>query len=343
MSGARVLVLGGTSFVGRHVVEAALERDIEVTLFNRGLTNPDLFPGCERRIGDRSTGDLAALASGEWDGVIDVCGYLPREVRATAELLLERTGHYTFVSSIGAHVLATSGPMDEDSLLQPSGDPDDAPPTDIVAYGPRKVRCEQIVRDLYGDRAAIVRPSLVVGPNDPTDGFTYWVRRAAAGGEMLVPDRPDQPVQFVHARDQGAFMVELTVRSTPGVFTSVGPNEPCTLAGLLETIGGVAGADLEVVWADEQFLQDHGAAFPIPVYWPTAMGGDGVNLFSTARATAAGLRNRPPSATVEDTLAWDRTRDQRVPLGDGTWLTAQRERELLDAWRRRGADPATAS
>jgi 2'-hydroxyisoflavone reductase len=183
-----------------------------------------------------------------------------------------------------------------------------------------------------------MRPGLIVGPHDYTERFTYFVRRAAQGGTMLMPDRPDQPEQFIHARDQGHFLVDSALSSIPGIFNTVGPDEPCTLADLLATIASVAAVDLEVVWADEEFVAAHGAQFPIPTYWPSTAGGDGLNLVSNARALAAGLKNRTTAEAVADILEWDRDRDQNAALGDGAWMDAAREAELLAAWGRRDAD-----
>jgi 2'-hydroxyisoflavone reductase len=320
----KILVLGGTSLVGRHLVEAALEEGHEVTLFNRGITNPGLFPSCDNRIGDRVAGDLSALNKGEWDGVIDVNGYAPREVRQSTELLAGRVGHYTFISSLAVYAMPYPDTLDEETTpLWPAAEPDRQVWGDYATYGPMKVACEQIVRERFGDRSTALRPSMIVGRYDPHDHFTYFVRRATRGGTVIGPGRPHQPVQLINARDLGDFSLTVTLARTPGAFNAVGPSKPVTLADMLVACAEAAGAKPDVVWVDDAFLEAHNTMYPRPPHWPAAMGAD-----------------RSLLETATDTLAWDRTRDWSVPMGGGTRTaerggmpTPEREREVLDAWR----------
>jgi len=299
----RLLVLGGTGFVGRHITEAALDAGHDVTVFNRGQTNAALFADATHLTGDRSTGELAALKGAEWDAVVDVNAYIPRHVAEAAAALEGRVGHYTFISTVSVYQPAPAGPLTEES---PTGVLDDPASEEVTnaSYGPLKVLCEDVARAAFSGHCTVIRPGIVAGPHDPTDRFTYWVRRAEQGGEMLVPDRPDQPVQVVHGRDQGDFVVKASVEGIVGDFNSVGPTEPLTLAGMLEACRAAADVDTEFVWVPE----------------------------SSARALAAGMVNRSIEQTVADTLAWDRTRPDRSTMAPGT-LSAAREAEALAALR----------
>jgi 2'-hydroxyisoflavone reductase len=326
-----LLILGGTGFVGRHITEAAIDLGHDVTVFNRGRTNPDDFAGVRRLTGDRDAGELDTLRSGQWDAAIDVNAYTPRRVREMVAALDGRVGHYTFISTVSVYVHGPSsgpGSVDERS---PVGRIEDDTVEEVTAetYGPLKVLCEEEVMRAFPDASTIVRPGIVAGPHDPTDRFTWWVRRAARGGEMLVPDRPDQPVQVVHARDQADFVVAATAAGTTGVFNSVGPSAPLTLRELLDACASAAGTSVEPVWASEEFVAEH--SIPYPLHLPTSAGIDDIFEVSAAAAEAAGLRNRPIEETAADTLAWDRTRDQ-ASMGPGT-LTVEREAELLALWR----------
>ena len=331
----RLLLLGGTGFVGRHITEAALDAGHDVTLFNRGQTNAGLFEGAARLTGDRESGDLAALTTGEWDAVVDVNAYTPRRVREAIAALDGRVGHYTFISTVSVYVHgpSTAAPVDESAPLERLEDPSTEQVTGET-YGGLKVRCEEEVQAAFPTSSSIVRPGIVGGPHDPTDRFTWWVRRAARGGEMLVPDRPEQPVQVVHGRDQGDFVVALTAAGTCGAFNSVGPSERLTLRSLVEACAEAAGSSVEPVWVPESFVAEH--QIPFPLYLPTEAGIDNIFEASSSAAEAAGLRNRPIVETAADTLAWDRTRPDQSSMGPGT-LAPEREAELLDLWRSRSA------
>ncbi|QKW48309.1 NAD-dependent epimerase/dehydratase family protein [Streptomyces buecherae] len=291
----RVLVLGGTSFVGRAVVEEALRRDVEVTLFGRGRTGTGLFPRLTRLIGDRDTGDYRALDRGRWDAVVDVSGYVPRHVGQAMDALRERVHRYLFISSHAVYRQTGVGPgSDEDT-------PRRAPfrateEIDGETYGRLKVVCEDDVWARYGERATIVRPGRVAGPHDPSDTFTYWVRRAARGGRVALPADSEQPVQIVDARDLARLVVRLVLDDRPGAFTAVGPAEPVTLGGLIATCGRVAGTVPEIVRVPAESAPP---MFPLvrPV-WSSQQR-------SAARARAAGLTATPLAVTVADVLAWD--------------------------------------
>ncbi|HUP84661.1 MAG TPA: SDR family oxidoreductase [Acidimicrobiales bacterium] len=329
----RLLLLGGTGFVGRHITDAALDAGHDVTLFNRGRTNAGGFPDAARLVGDRESGDLTALAGGEWDAVVDVNAYTPRRVREAIAALDGRVGHYTFVSTVSVYVHgpSTGVPDDESAPLERLEDPTSEEVTN-ASYGALKVLCEEEVQAAFPDASTIVRPGMVAGPHDPTDRFTWWVRRAARGGEMLVPDRPDQPVQVVHARDQADFVVAATVSGRCGDFNSVGPSSPLTLRGLVEACAAAAQSNVEPVWVDEAFVAEHD--IPFPLYLPSDAAID--NIFEAwSAAVAAGLLvNRSIVDTAADTLAWDRTRPDQSAMGPGT-LSPERESELLEAWRSR--------
>jgi len=319
----KLLVLGGTKFLGRHAVGAALAAGHDVTIFTRGQTNPELFPEVEHLVGDRD-GSLDALTDRSWDGVVDTSGYVPRVVRQSAELLRDSVGRYVFVSSISVYD-DFSEPVDESSPVAALDDP--ATEEIMEAYGALKAACEDVVEEVYGDRSARVRAGLIVGPYDPTDRFTYWPRRIALGGDVLGPGKPDAPVQFVDARDLARWLVTLALDGPGGTFNATGPAEPLTFAQLLERARDAIGADANVVWVDEQHVLDADVQpwTELPLWLP----GDeyaGMARADISRALAAGLTFRPVEQTVVDTLAWDRS----VP-GDRPTLAHEREQEILAA------------
>jgi 2'-hydroxyisoflavone reductase len=319
----KLLILGGTQFLGRHAVDAALAAGHDVTIFTRGKTNPDLYPQVEHLTGDRD-GDLGALEDRTWDGVVDTSGYVPRVLRQSAELLRDSVGRYVFVSSISVYA-DFSTPIDESSAVAELDDP--ATEEIMESYGALKAACETVIDDVYGDRGANVRAGLIVGPHDPTDRFTYWPRRIAAGGDVLGPGDPDAPVQFVDARDLAAWLVKLALEGPGGTFNATGPAEPLTFADFLNRANAAVGSDANVVWVEEQKVIDAGIEgwSELPLWLP---GDDyaGMAQADTRRALDAGLTFRPLEETVVDTLAWDRTVE-----GDRPTLTREKERVALGA------------
>ena len=316
----RVLVLGGTRFLGRALVEAALDRGHEPTLFNRGQTHPSLFPGVEEIHGDRTV-DLSALAGREWDAVLDVATFLPRAVRRSVEALDGRVGRYVYVSSISAYA-DLSTPAVEGA---PLAELDDRDAEDVEHYGALKAACEGIVAEALGDRSLLVRPGLIVGPHDPTDRFTYWPRRVAEGGSVLAPAPPDQPVQFIDVRDLAEWIVAATEDDRDGVYNATG--DAVTFEQLLEECRRVSG-DAELVWVPPERLVDAGVGewMELPL-WSVAPQYAAMHRTDVTRAKRAGLRFRPLAETIADTLAWDAVRE--TPRAEGVGLAPERERELL--------------
>jgi nucleoside-diphosphate-sugar epimerase len=315
----RILVLGGTSFVGRAIVEDALRSGAEVTSFSRGKTGTELFPEVARLVGDRDTGDCTALGDGSWDAVVDVSGYLPRQVGQVMETLGGRVGRCLFVSSHAVYQQEGVGPgaNEETPRRPPVRTVQRVEQLDNETYGPSKVACEDDVTARYGARATIVRPGKVAGPHDPSDMFTYWVRRAARGGRIALPADPDQPVQIIDSRDLARLTVQLLLDDRPGAFHAVGPAEPTTLGGLIETCAQAAGARIEIVPVPPDAAPPR---FPlVRTNWPTQQR-------DPARARAAGMPATPLAVTAADVLAWDRGRGE-PPLPCGFPL--DQERALL--------------
>ena len=317
----QILVLGGTQFLGRHVVEAALERGHEVTIFNRGQTRPELFPGVERLVGDRD-GDLAALEGGDWDAVVDTSGYVPRVVRQSAELLRDRVRRYLFVSSISVYADVSAPGVDEDAPVARLDE--ETEEYRGPAYGALKALCEDVVREVYGDRATIVRPGLIVGPWDPTGRFTYWPTRIAAGGDVLAPEPRDAPVQVIDARDLAAFCLHLLEDDVAGTFNATGPEEPVTMEQVLTACEG----DARLVWVPSEWLVEQGVGewreLPLWLSSPEYGGMMGVDV---SRSVQAGLTFRPVERTVADTLAWQRSGE--APIDPPAGMAREREQELL--------------
>ena len=315
----RILVLGGTSFVGRAIVEDALRSEADVTLFGRGKTGTDLFPGLTRLIGDRDTGDYAALRDGSWDAVVDVSGYVPRHAGQAMDALDDRVGRYLFISSHAVYETEGLEPgSDEDAPRRPPvRDVQHTEELDDRTYGPAKVACEDDVVARYGDRATIVRLGKVAGPHDYQRGLTYWVRRAARGGRVALPASPDQPVQIIDSRDVARLVVQLLADDRPGAFHAVGPAEPATLGGLIETCARVAGTQVEIVEVPPQ---------PAMPFFPLVRDNWPGQQRSPARARAAGLPATPLEVTIADVLAWDRARGE-PPLEGG--FTPEQERAVL--------------
>lgn len=324
---ADLLILGGTRFVGRHITAAALANGHRVTLFNRGRTAPDLFPEAEKLQGDRG-GDLSVLAGRRWDAVIDVNGYLPRHVEATAKRLRDTVDRYVFISTISVYKdLSVPGTTEESPLEEPEPGDEDAEEMTPGSYGRLKVFCERIVDAAMPGRVLRVRPCIVAGPYDHTGRFTYWVDRVARGGEVLAPGRPERPVQCIDARDLAAWVVRMTERRETGVFNATGPRGVFSTRDLLETCRALSGSNATFTWVSDTFLQEHG--IHLPLWWPE--GPRGLEVVDNTKALDRGLTLRLPTDTVRDLLHWDAPPEERA----SDKLPPEREAELLREWHAR--------
>ncbi len=323
-----LLILGGTRFLGRHLVEAALGRGHRVTLFNRGKSNPGLFPQVEELRGERG-GDLSALRGRSWDAVIDTSGYLPGEVRASAGLLAGSVGHYTFVSSISVYEDFGETGLDEEApvLAPPDPEPEEL---DLELYGGLKVGCELAVEAAMPGRALIIRPGMIVGPHDYTNRFPYWCRRVTEGGEVLAPGDPDQQVQLIDARDLAGWMLRMAEGGRTGVYNATGPVGRLTTRGMLEEIREATGSDARFVWASEEFLLEAGVKpwEEMPLWVPKEM--VGILAVDVGRAVEAGLAFRQLAETARDTF---RPEAESPAVEFDAGISPGRERELLRAWR----------
>jgi 2'-hydroxyisoflavone reductase len=320
----KLLLLGGPRFLGRAIADAALEHGHGLTFFNRGATNPELYPEVERIVGDRAV-DLSALDGWEWDAVVDTSGYLPRDASASAQALASAE-IYCFVSSVSVYA-DFSQPNDEASPVAQLGDV----PDDVVteeSYGPLKALCEGAVHDVFAERALIVRPGLIVGPHDPTGRFTYWPHRVARGGEVLAPAPPDEPTQIIDVRDLGEWIISLCERRVSGVFNATHPG--VSWGELLEKCRSVAGTDATITWVGRDFLveQEVGQWMELPL-WIEDSEAAYFDRVDVGRALAAGLTFRPLEESVRGAL------ELAQPTA-AAGLKPEREAELLRAWHGRG-------
>lgn len=333
----RLLILGGTRFIGLHMTELAIARGHTLTFFNRGRTNTDRFPEIERLRGDRN-GDLKSLAGRDWDAVIDNSGYVPRQIRDAATLLEPRVARYLFISTISVYE-SFARANDETSPVGKLAD-DSVETVDGATYGPLKALCETAARSIFGARrASIIRPGLIVGPDDNTDRFTYWPARAARGGRMIAPNDPRDPIQIIDARDLAAFTLRLIEEGTSGTFNAISPPGRFTIGDVVsESIAAVNALAPPAVtpqaeWVSTKTLDEQKitAWADMPVWAPSEGDNSGFAATSVDRALKAGLSVRSMRATVRDTLAWHlaRPESERTKLKAG--LSSEREVEVLSA------------
>lgn len=341
----RLLVVGGTRFLGRHLAAQALAAGHEVTLLHRGRSGPGLFPQARHLIADRdSEADLAVLDGGTWDAVIDTCAYVPRQVQALAARLQGRVGHYQLVSTISVYASMAGETTNEDTPLAELPDPGVEQVTGET-YGGLKALCERAATAALAARGTpclVARPGLLVGPFDPTGRFTWWVQRLLRGGPTLAPGDPAQPVQFIDARDAAAWLLAQAECRREGTFNLTGPVTPLSLAGLLDTACDALGTRADFEWVDEAFLlaRDVAPWSDLPLWLPQAQAG--LHRTDIRRAVAAGLLCRPVAEMVVDTAAWLRDaapRPNDAPAAAGAvprppvGLAPGREAQLLQDWR----------
>lgn len=322
----KILILGGTRFLGRHIVNSARARGHEVTLFNRGKTNPDLFRNIKTITGDREK-DLNQL-EGSWDAVIDTCGYVPRLVKLSANLLKLKTEKYVFISSISVYENFSKIGINESDPVAKLAD-ESVEEITGETYGALKALCEKTVQDVIGIDSLIIRPGLIVGPHDPTDRFTYWVKRVADGGEILAPDRPEVLTQLIDVRDLADFIITLIENDVSGVFNATGPDTPLSFGLLLDTCKLVSASDAKFKWANLDFIKQNNIApwSDLPAYVPDVADDIGFAQIDISKALNAGLKFSSISNTVKDTLTWINELPNDYQLKAG--LNKEREKELL--------------
>jgi len=326
-----MLILGGTRFLGPHLVDAALASGWEVTLFNRGKSAPKMFSKLETLIGDRKD-NLTSLEGRKWDVVIDTSGYVPAHVKASAELLAENVGHYVFISSVSVYDDKEGLPLSEES---PVGVLEDETVEEITGetYGPLKALCEQAAEAAMPGRVTVVRPGLIVGPLDNSGRFTYWPYRVAQGGEVLAPGDPNAAIEFIDVRDLSEFTFKCIHNSTFGIFNANGAGIGVSMQELLHGCKMVLGADAKFTWLPDEFLAEAGvgAWIELPL-WIPAEYPNGRTVI--AKALAAGLTHRPPGDTIRDTYTWSLTAlDSRRTLGNS--LKPEKEATVLEKWHKR--------
>jgi nucleoside-diphosphate-sugar epimerase len=315
----RLLVLGGTVFLGRHVTAEALRRGHEVALFHRGRHGADLFPEAEHINGDRA-GDLAPLRDRSFDAAVDTSGYEPGDVARSSALDL---GHLVFVSTCNVYPDWPQAPVDEDSPVWTDGDD----------YGAKKAACERAAEAAMPGRVAHLRAGLLCGPHDNLFRLPWWIRRIAAGGEVLAPGDPDRAVQLVDARDLAGWALDLAERRVAGTFNATAPRGRTTMGEVLAAAVAATGADAHLRWLPDEALTSVEPWMELPLWLPAAEF-PGTWAVATDRAQAAGLRCRPIAETVADTWAWLRAGgeaelDDWGAEGRARGLSAEREVELL--------------
>ncbi len=333
MQNLKILILGGTVFLGRHLTEALLSRGHEVTLYNRGQQNPHLFPAIEKLRGDRDR-DISLLNGRSWDAVVDTCGYFPRQVAASAKTLNPHTPLYVYISSVNQYADLSVCGVDEShpgaKSIFLAEQPD--PLLTAESYGPLKAACEEVVRRVYGDGALVVRPGCLVGPYDQAHRFSYWVRRAAAGGAMLVPGGAEQLWQIIDVRDVAEWIVRMLEVGQTGTFNAVGPERPISASRLMQELAAATASDLQPAWVDVQFLRTaaNGRRWLDLAEW-SDLPPSTAHLYSidNTHALGAGLSFRPLADTMRDVLAWLAMQ----PLRDADALMPDTEKELLRAWK----------
>lgn len=352
-SGIEILMLGGTRFLGPALVEHALARGHSVTLFNRGKSNPDMFPGLEKLKGDRDPDKgegLNALEGRTWDAVIDTSGYFPRMVRASAELLAPSVGQYVFVSTLSVYAETAKIGIDENDPVATMDDPTLEEMGDqFQYYGPLKALCEQAAEAAMPGRATTVRPGLIVGYRDSVPRFTYWPVRVERGGEVLSPGTPDDPVQYIDVRDLAAFVVHTIENRITGVFNTNGPTEaPTNIGEVLYGCKAVTGGSATFTWAEAGFLEQHEVQpwAQMPLWIPPSGEYAGFHRMSCKKAIEAGLGTRPLAETVRETLAWFHEWPKGEPFPWRGGMEPDAERKVLAAWharsKKKSAPPAAA-
>lgn len=334
-----LLILGGTGFLGPHTVRRAIARGHEMTLFNRGKTNPDLFPDLTHLKGDRYD-DISALESGEWDAVIDTFTYIPRVVKRSADLLSKRVGQYVVISTISVYRDYMVAGMDEDY-------PKASVPADAVEsikhhrdvmphYGGMKALCEQAAEEAMPGRVCNIRPGLIVGPGDPTDRFTYWPVRVSRGGEVLAPGDGEGPLQVIDVRALASFIIHAIEKRATGAFNADSPPGKFTIGDVVRTSKEVSDSDARITWVPKEFLEHHQVApwSHMPAWVPAEGEYAGFGQVSTKRAQQLGLECPPMKDTVEATLEWWKTLPEQRRANLRAGIKPDREQEVLAAWKK---------
>jgi 2'-hydroxyisoflavone reductase len=338
-----ILILGGTVFLGRQLVETAMALGHCVTLFNRG-SHPDIFPQVESLRGDRRV-DLSVLRGRRWDAVIDTCGYVPGAVRASAEVLKDSVDRYVFISSISVYSDSKASQVDESTPVnritaeQLKAAEEIVPSGPIIAvnygeaYGGLKALCEEAAESVMPGRAVNVRAGLIVGPHDYSDRFTYWPTRVARGGEVLAPGLPDRPKQLIDVRDVADWILHMLETGEAGTYNVTGPDYRLTMSALLEECRAATGSDASFTWVSDEFLLESGVTpwSEMPLWIPSQYERAGFQATDCDKAIHAGLKFRPLAETILDTLAWDSGRSPEIERRAG--LDAEKERRLLREWK----------
>jgi 2'-hydroxyisoflavone reductase len=336
-AGKRMLILGGTSFLGPQLVDAAKARGYSITLFNRGKTRPELFPELEKLRGDRD-GNLKALEGRAWDVVVDTSGYVPRVVHDSATLLAGSVKQYIFISTLSVYADASKPGMDETAAV---GKLDDETVEKITgeSYGPLKALCEKAAEKAMPGRVTVIRPGLIVGPGDPTDRFTYWPVRVSRGGDVLAPGTPADPVQIIDVRDLAEWTLVTAGKGITGVFNAVGPAKELGMGALLEACKKASNSSARLTWVSAAFLDEQKVTpwADMPCWVPPTGDSLGFSRMSAAKAIGAGLTFRDVGVTAKDTLAWwatlSKERQEKLRAG----IKPEREAEVLKVWHARAA------
>jgi 2'-hydroxyisoflavone reductase len=326
----KILILGGTSFLGPHLIEELQEHGHEVTLFNRGTQNSSIFSTVEKLQGNRD-GDLKALEGHQWDAIIDTSGHLPRVVEASSKILAEATHHYTFISTIGVYENFSKFDIDEDYPLAKLSDEKNEEITEKT-YGALKACCEDVIWRYFPNQSLIIRPGLIVGPFDPTDRFTYWPVRVMAGGKILAPGKPTQNLQFIDVRDLAKWIVLMVERQATGIYNATGPATPITFEQLINACQEFNKKDVATQWIDEDFLMENDVQdwSEVPLWLSYKRNMPGFLSINVQKAINAGLKFRPLSETISSILSWDSSRGN---IKRQAGLDQEKEKELLWLWQ----------